>query len=157
MAVFQSLPNNPFVSDMLIMCVIISIKDGSISLSSSVEMMSSSQDLFFIDIISFWTSSIMRGEKHFNCGMSLICGLNFSIMVNWSLIFCIFQWKNLWNHWQFFTYLFSNSGFKGLLLVMLLTTENSCLESLLQSNIFLVIACHLWYTVSWLHMFLSLV
>ena len=48
------------------------IQDGSISLSSSVEMMLSLQDLFFIDIISFWTSSIVRGVKHLSVGMSLI-------------------------------------------------------------------------------------
>ena len=74
---------------MLTMCVIISVQDGSISLSNSVGMMSSLQDLFFIDII-FLTSSIMRGAKHLNYGMSLICGLNSSILVNLSQIFCIF-------------------------------------------------------------------
>ena len=67
---------------MLTVCVIISIWDGSISLSNSVELMSSLQDLFFIDIISFWTSSIVWGAKYLGCGMSLICGCNSSIMVN---------------------------------------------------------------------------
>ena len=40
---------------------------------------------------------------------------------------------------------------------MALTIDNSCLESLPQSSIFFVIICCLWYTISWLYMFLSLV
>ena len=69
---------------MLTIYAVVSIQDGSIALSSSVGMMSSSQDLFFIDIFSFWTSSIVRGEKHFNGGMTLL---------NQSLIFCTSSMK----------------------------------------------------------------
>ena len=68
-AVFQLLAKIPFVNDVLTMCVIVSMQDGSISLSRLVGMALSSQDLFFIDMISFWTSSISKGENCFNCGM----------------------------------------------------------------------------------------
>ena len=51
----------------------------------------------------------------------------------------------------------SGSGFICLLLVMLLITENSWLVSLPQSDIFLFIVCCLWYTISQLYLFLSLV
>ena len=53
------------------MCVIISIQDSSISLSKSIKLMVSSQDFLFSDIISFQTSSFVRGTKHLTCGMSL--------------------------------------------------------------------------------------
>ena len=53
-AVFQLLAKIPFVSDVLTMCVIVPMQDGSNSLSKLVGMASSSQDLLFIDMISFW-------------------------------------------------------------------------------------------------------
>ena len=46
-AVFQLLAKIPFVSDVLTMYVIVSMQDGSISLSRLVGMASNSQDLFF--------------------------------------------------------------------------------------------------------------
>ena len=138
------------------MCIIISIQDGSICLSNSVEMMSNLQDVFFIDIISFLTSSIVRDATHLNCGMSLICGLNSSILGHSSLIFLyFFQWEIKQIVGYFFIWFISSSGFDGLLLVMLLTTENSCFESFLQSSFFLVMACHLCCAISLLYMFLS--
>ena len=51
--VFQLLAKIPFVSDVLTMCVIFPMWDGSNSLSKLVGMASSSQDLLFIDMISF--------------------------------------------------------------------------------------------------------
>ena len=66
-AVFHLLAKIPFVSDVLTMCVIVSLQDGSISLSRLVGMASSSQYLFFIDMISFWTLYILRGENCFKC------------------------------------------------------------------------------------------
>ena len=97
------------------MCVIISIQDGGISLSNSVEMMSSLQDLFFIDIISFWTPSIVRGAEHLNCGMPLICGLNSSKLANSSLdFFLYFSLKNSAKSLAISSsHLFSGNGFDG--------------------------------------------
>ena len=92
-AVFLLLAKIPFVSDVLTMCVIVAMQVGSNSLSRLVGMALSSQDLFFIGMISFWTSSILRDENCFNCGMLLTCCLNPSALLSSSLIVCIFPMK----------------------------------------------------------------
>ena len=53
------------------MCVIVPMQDGSNSLSKLVGMVSSLEDLFFIDMISFWTSLISRGVNWFSYVMLL--------------------------------------------------------------------------------------
>ena len=70
-AVFQLLAKIPFVSDVLTMCVIVPMQDGSTSLSKLVGMASSLQDFLYTDMISFWTSSISRGVNCFSFGMLL--------------------------------------------------------------------------------------
>ena len=52
-AVFHMLAKIPFVSNVLTMCVIVPVQDGSNSLSKLVGMAYSLQDLLFIDMISF--------------------------------------------------------------------------------------------------------
>ena len=83
------------------MCVIVSMQDGSISSSRLVGMASSSQDLFFIDMISFWTSSILRGEIAF----IVVCYwlAVWILQCYWVhvLLFVFFQWRNPQNPWLF--------------------------------------------------------
>ena len=156
--VFQLLAKIPCVSDVLTICVIVPIQDGSNSLSKLVGMASSSQDLLFIDMISFWTSSILRGINWFSCGMLLTWGLNTLALLSSSLIVCIFQMKKSAKSLAISPCdLLSVRGLICFLLVTTLTKENSCLESLPQSKIFFIIICCLWYTISQLYMFLSLV
>ena len=120
-------------------------------------MASSLQDLLFIDMISFWTS-ISRGVNWLSCGMLLTWGLNSLALLSSFLIVCIFPMKKSTNSSAISPCdLLSGRGFICLLLVMALTIENSCLESLPQSSIFFIIICCLWYTISQLYMFLSLV
>ena len=69
--IFHLLAKIPFVNDVLTMCDIVPMQDGSNSLGKLVGMASSPQDLFFIDIISFCTSLILWGVIWFSCGMLL--------------------------------------------------------------------------------------
>ena len=63
MANFQSMIKSPLVSDMLTMHVMVGRQEVIISFNISVLIWSSSQLLFFIPIISLFTSSFMSGLK----------------------------------------------------------------------------------------------
>ena len=107
---------------------------------------SSLQDLFFIDMISFWTSLISRGVNWFSCGMLLTSGFNTLTLLSSSIIVCIFPMKKSAKSLAISPCdLLSGRGFICLLLVMALAIENSCLESLPQSSYFL--CYHLLFVV----------
>ena len=92
MAVFHS-SQNSIVRDRLTICVMMGRQASSIFLRVPVVMMSNSQCLFFMFIITVCTSISVNGHKDANLGVSCCAGLY--VLMKFSLIFSILDRKNL--------------------------------------------------------------
>ena len=95
MAVFHSSQNSPVVRDRLTIWIIVGREASSICLRVLVGMMSNSQCLFFMFIMTVHASVSVSGCEDENLRVSCCAGLYNGMFMNFSLIFSIFDRKNL--------------------------------------------------------------
>ena len=109
---------------------------SSICLRVLVGMMSSSQCLFFMAIITVHTPTSVSGWKDANLGVPCYVALYAGLLMNVSLMFSILDRKNLVkSSASSSSVLFSGKGFCVVLPLSLLTRQKSSLVSFLQSKL----------------------
>ena len=144
MAVFDSLLNTPCVRYILTICVIALKHFDRNCFNKSVGIGSSLQVLVVMLIISFLTSSSVRGANLLNIGAFDGLGVYCSVFTKSFLIVFISLRKQSVNSSAHSSGFLSGGRFGWLLLVTLLTILNNCLVFFLFSSIFFDIVCFLW-------------